>query len=106
MEDSLSLTHSLSSSDVMRVIVKEGGVNMIVSLLRIDHVSLQNESLIALNLLAVARDGGESLAPSLTEETVLSAVWGVVSNTNTSPEMLTNALTLLLQLSASHPPGL
>ena len=86
----------------MRSIISEEGVKLMASLLESEHVLLQNEALVALNLLATIRDGGgDEITVSLSEETVLLGVWGVVSNVDSSTEILANALTFLQQLMQS-----
>ena len=88
-------------TEVMRAVVSEGGVKLMASLLESEHVLLRNEVLISLNLLALlgeGQGGEEGYEAALTAEEVVHGVWGVVSNTDSSPELLTNALILLLQL--------
>ena len=77
------------------MVANEGGVKLMVSLLDSAHVSLRNEALIALNLLAVL---GEEIGTSLAEDNVVGGVWGVVSASDSSPELVSNAMTFLLQL--------
>jgi hypothetical protein len=94
------------SQEVMRVVVGEGGVKLAVSLLDPGHQeSLKNEALVALTLLAVAREGegGREVGAALADEVVLGRVWGVVSDNETSPEVVSNGLTFLLQLAKLHP---
>ncbi|CAI8023451.1 Rap1 GTPase-GDP dissociation stimulator 1-A [Geodia barretti] len=85
------------SEEVMRVVISEGGVKLIASLLDSAHLSLRNEALLALNLLAVVKDDGE-FKTSLTDEVVVGGVWGVVSAGDSSPELVSNALTFLVLL--------
>lgn len=88
-------------TEVMRAVVSEGGVKLMTSLLDSEHVLLRNEALVSLNLLAALRGGKEETAimsASLKEEAVLLGVWGVITNANSSHQLLANALTLLLQL--------
>ena len=80
--------------EVMRTVISEGGVKLIVSLLDSAHLSLRNEALIALNLLA----GAELAGDALTEGDVMGGVWGVVLASDSSPELVSNAMTFLLQL--------
>ena len=96
-------------AEVMRVVISEGGVKLIASLLDSAHLSLRNEALVAVNLLAVMREG-EEVGAALTEEVVVGGVWGVVSASDSSPELVSNALTFLVQLTdrgegvvTSHP---
>ena len=91
------LVHQLV--EVMRSVISEGGVKLMASLLESEHVLLQNEALVALNLLATIR--GDEITVSLSEEAVLLGVWGVVSNGDSSTELLANALTFLHQLMQS-----
>ena len=77
------------------MVANEGGVKLMVSLLDSAHVSLRNEALIALNLLAVL---GEEIGTSLAEDAVVGGVWGVVSASDSSPELVSNAMIFLLQL--------
>ena len=96
-------------AEVMKVVISEGGVKLIASLLDSTHLSLRNEALVAVNMLAVVREGEEAAA-ALTDEVVVGGVWGVVSASDSSPELVSNALTFLLQLTdrgegvaTSHP---
>lgn len=82
----------------MKRVVSEGGVKLISCLLQSEHVSMKNESLIALNLLAMIQSGDEIMTNTLCDSTVLDRVWDVITNENSSPELITNSLTFLLQL--------
>ena len=92
-------------SEVMRVVISEGGVKLIVSLLDSAHLSLRNEALLALNLLAVVKEDGE-FRTALTDEVVVGGVWGVVSAGDSSPELVSNALTFLVLLAEKQWTGI
>ena len=92
-------------SEVMRVVISEGGVKLIASLLDSAHLSLRNEALLALNLLAVVKEDGE-FRTALTDEVVVGGVWGVVSAGDSSPELVSNALTFLVLLAEKQWTGI
>lgn len=71
------------------------------SLLESEHMLLRNEGLVAFNLLAVLGEETAAVSASLSEEVVLLGVWRIASSDDSSPELLANALTLLLQLTQS-----
>ena len=87
------------------MVISEGGVKLIASLLDSAHLSLRNEALLALNLLAVVKDDGE-FKTSLTDEVVVGGVWGVVSAGDSSPELVSNALTFLVLLAEKQWTGI
>lgn len=71
------------------------------SLLESEHMLLRNEGLVAFNLLAMLGEETAAVSASLSEEVVLLGVWRIASSDDSSPELLANALTLLLQLTQS-----
>ena len=86
------------------MVVSEGGVKLMSSLLDSEHMLLKNEALVAFNLLAVTLGDGEHAAivfDALTASEVVGGVGGVVSSVDSSPELLANALTLMKRLAQS-----
>ena len=88
--------------EVMKVIISEGGVKLMASLLDSAHLSLRNEALLALNLLACVKEEEGEFRAALMDEVVVGGVWGVVSASDSSPELVSNAITFLVQLTQRH----
>ncbi|CAC5369206.1 unnamed protein product [Mytilus coruscus] len=80
------------STELMRNIVREDGVQPLVTMVSSEHIVMQNEALMALTLIAstILADAALQLKEAELAETIIS----VLGNPDVIPEILCNTLTL------------
>lgn len=94
-----SMIKNSKSSQVMRNIVRVDGLPHLVAMATSEHVVMQNEALVALNLVA-STVLGEAVA-SLREADLVGTVVKILKADDTPPELLCNTLTLVHTLASA-----
>lgn len=88
------------SAPVMRILVRAEGLPHLVTMATSEHAVMQNEALVALNLIASSVLG--DAAVSFKESGISAAVQEILKNKETAPELMCNTLALVRTLGATE----
>ncbi|KAG8191884.1 hypothetical protein JTE90_019819 [Oedothorax gibbosus] len=93
------LAKNFKAPSVMKNLVKAEALHPVISMMKSEHVVMQNEALVAVTLVSVSCLADVEAAASSTD--LISILYQVISGDTTVSELIQNALTLLLVLLGS-----